>query len=338
VKKLLLASVAALVLASVAAAEEGDAEWQKKFEEKMSKVASVNFQDTTLNKAIEYFRGVTGANIILDAKATDLSEKRLTLVLKGVRAESGLAWTARLMGLDYVVRDEAIFLAKPDDMPREWRGEMQERYRRLTSGGQAPWVADIEARLARNIKMEFRGEQLPEVVQVLAAGSGINIVLDFHLAAAQKSVRLEGEMSVKNALNWIAKQTDVRYVVRDEVIYVADRESLAALRLEQGEAPLDLLFLKPVSFRFRQTPIRDAIAELSKLSGVTIDLQGFSLEDTGTVSAEGTDMPISRAVEMVVKETRRPYALSYRGKTIVVVVSPKAKPDKEPAKVPAPAK
>lgn len=358
-KKLLFAVVAALALSSIASAAEGAPEpatppnaaeparpgdavpapepgWQTKLEEKLSKIVTVNFQDTTLNKALEFFRRSTEANIILDTGASDLSEKRLTLVLNRVRAESGLAWTARLMGLDYIIRDEAIFLAKPDQMPVDWRGAMQERYRRIVASGQESWWTDIEARLDKPVKVAFKGDPLPAVVGYLATESGINIVLDGHLAASDKSVRLEGEMTVKSALGWVAKLADVKYVIRDEVIYVATPEALAALRLETGESPLDLLFRRPVTFHFLQTPLRDALDRLSRLSNVAVELQGVGPDETLPVSVEGEQVEVGRAVRMVMNETGRPYAISFRGKTIQVVISSKGKakpaePVKEPA-------
>jgi hypothetical protein len=296
---------------------------------------NVNFQDITLNKALDFFRRATEANIVLDTAAGDLSEKRLTLMLNRVRAESGLAWTARLMGLDYIIRDEAVFLARADQMPVDWRGEMQERYRKMVASGQESWWTDIEARLDKTVKVAFRGEAMPAVVAYLATESGINIVLDYHLAGSDKAVRLEGEMSVRNALNWVVKLADVKYVIRDEVVYVASQEALAALRLETGESPLDLIFRRPVTFHFVQTPLKDAIERLSRLSNVAIELQGVSPEETLAVSVEGDQVEVARAVRLVLNESGRPYAVSYRGKTIQVVVLPKTKA--KPAE-PAPAK
>ncbi len=342
-KRSLVAGVAAVLALvalpiSIARAADEEAGWQTKFEEKMAKSVSVNFQDTTLNKALEFFRRTGELNIILDSGAADLSEKRLTLVLNRVRLESALAWTARLMGLDYVVRDEAAFLAKPDQMPVDWRGEMQERYRRMVASGQESWWGEIEARLAKTVKVSFHGESLPQVVQFLATESGVNIVLDYHLAEAQKPVRLEGEMTVKSALGWIARLADVKYVIRDEVIYVASQEALAALRLETGESPLELIFRRSVTYHFTQTPLREAIERLSRLSGVAIELQGLSPEEDLKVSAEGEKVELGRAVRMVMNETGRPYAISFRGKTVQVVISSKGKPATEPAKEPQPAK
>lgn len=335
-KNLIFAGLALAVMVSAAAAQDEPLTWQAKLDEKLSKIVSVNFQDTTLNKALEFFRRSTDANIILDSSAAELAEKRLTLVLNRVRAESGLAWTARLMGLDYIIRDEAVFLAKPDQMPVDWRGEMQERYRRMVASGQESWWTDIEARLDKPVKVAFKGDPLPMAVAFLAADSGINIVLDGHLAASDKQIRLEGEMSVKSALNWIVKLADVKYVIRDEVIYVATPDALSALRLETGESPLELIFRRPVTFHFLRVPLKDAIERLSRLSGVAIELAGLNPEDAVAVSAEGEQVEVARAVRMVMDNSGRPYAISYRGKTIQVLVSSKGKA-KADEKAPEPA-
>ncbi len=342
-RKALFAAIACVVLMSVAWAADAPptpapapapAEWQTKLDEKLGKEISIEFQDQTLSKAIDFLRRSGGVNIILDSHAADLSEKRLTVVLKNVRLESALAWTARLMGLDYVVRDEAIFLAKAGEMPQEWRAAMQERYSKMVESGQEAWLNEIEARLDKVVKVKFLGDDLPQVALFLATQSGINIVLDGHLAAAEKPVRIEAEMTVRNALNWVARQADVKWVLRDEVIYIADQEALTALRLETGMTPLDMVFRRPVTFHFNQTPLKDAMARITEFTKVAIDLQGVAADDLIPVTAEGDQVEISRAVRLVMNASKRPYAISFTGKTIHIVVSHPKVLKEEPKEAP----
>jgi len=327
-KRALIASVLALLLAGTATAANEDEPWQKEIEKKLAKKVSFNFQETTLTKALDFFRDFADLNIVLDTRSAEQAEKRFTLKLGDVRVESGIAWTARLMALDYAVRDEAVFLARRDDMPVDWRAAMQERYRRMVAGGQESWLADIDARLERTIKVDFRNDHLPAVLDYLATQSGLNIVLDYHLVNATKPIKLQVQMSVKNILNWVARLAEVKYVIRDEVIYVADRQGLQGLRLDTGESPLSILFRRPVTFHFRETPIRDALGRLSRYTGVQIELQGLAPEEKLPVTVSGERVELNRALRMVMDHTKRPYAISYSGKSVAVIV--KAQPEEPP--------
>lgn len=328
VAAVLLMTGAACPSSGAVASAEGDKTWQSKIEEKLAKKVSFQFQETTLSKALDFFRRTGGMNIVLDSAAADLREKRFTLKLKDVRAESGLAWTARLMGLEYAVRDEAIFLARRDDMPVDWRGEMQARYRRMVAGGQESWMADIDAGLGRTIKVNFRNDHLGAVLEFLATRTDINIVLDQRLVDKTKPIKLEVEMSAKNILNWVTRLTGTKYVVRDEVIYVADAEGLRKLRLETGESQLSILFRRPVTFDFKDTPIRTALSQLSRYSGVKIDPRGIGPDEKLPVTVNGEGVELNQAVRMVMNATGRAFAISYRGKDILVIVSGKSRTGK----------
>ncbi|HUW57745.1 MAG TPA: hypothetical protein VMZ92_13985 [Planctomycetota bacterium] len=319
-------AVVMLLLTGAVSADDDQEEWQTEIEKKLAKPVSVGFRESTLSDALSFFRTFAGLNIILDSKAADSAEKRFTLKLDRVRVESGIAWTARLMDLDYAVRDEAVYLARRNDMPVDWRGAMQERYRRKVASGQESWLADIEARLERTIKVEFRNDHLPAVLEFLATQAAVNIVLDFHLLGQTTPIRLEGEMTVKNALSWVMRLTRVRYVVRDEVIYVANEEGLRALRLETGESPLPVVFRRPVTFRFQNTPVRDALASLSRYSQVKIELQGLTEDEALPVTVEGEGVELNRAVRMVMDKTGRDCAISHGGTVMVVKVLPKGRP------------
>jgi hypothetical protein len=319
--------------ATTPAQEEQD--WKAKIEQKLAKETNVQFQDLPLYKALDYFRGVAQLNIVLDASAQDMSEKRVTLKLNKVKVESGIAWTARLMGLDYAVRDEAVYLARREQMPIDWRGEMQERYRKMVSSGQEAWVTLIEGKLNQPLKIDFRGETLPTVLEYLATQGGLNIVCDRELLEKDRKVKLTvtDPMTIKSILGWVCRLAEVKYAVRDEVIYVATQEGLTRLQLDTGESPLSLLFRRPVTFHFKDTPIRDAIARLSRLSEVKIELTGLDPNDQLPVSIEGENVELNQAIRLVMVRTGRPFFISYRGTVILIIVSKKATP--EPAKGPA---
>jgi len=330
------AMLALLMLVGVAAAQNADDAWQTEIEKKLAQKTVIKFQEQTLSKVLDYFRRTAKLNIVLDSKAGALSELKFTLALRTkVKVESGIAWTARLMGLEYAVQDESIFLARRNDMPIDWRAQMQERYRKRVASGQEAWVADIDAKLSQKLKVDFRNDHLPVILGFLGTQSGLNIVLDQHLLTNVKPIKLEGEYTVRSVLNWITRlaQTEdgrdahVKYVVRDEVIYVARKQELEALRLETGESTLAMTFRRPVTYRFTRTPLKEALARLSRNTNVPIRLDGLKPDEKVLINLNGDAEELNRAVRKVMDQTGRPYAISFTGKTVFIVISP---PDKKP--------
>ncbi|HUU43568.1 MAG TPA: hypothetical protein VMY39_02900 [Planctomycetota bacterium] len=333
-KRTLILSAALVLVAAVALAQD-DERWKTEIEQKLAKRVAVNFQDQTLNAVLEYFRRVGKLNIILDSKSAPLGERKFTLsLMTEVKIESGIAWTARLMGLEYAVRDEAIYLASRDHMPVDWRSEMQERYRSMVATGQEGWVAGIDGKLEQKIKVDFKNDDLARVLQFLGTVGQLNIVLDYHLADRVKPIKLEGEYTIRSVLNWVmrlgqirdetGKETEtLKYVIRDEVIYVADTTRLEQLRLATGESVLGMTFRRPVTYHFTRTDLREAVDRLSRLSNVKIRLDGLRDDEKILVTLSGEGVELNRAVRNVMNETRRPYAISFTGTTIVIMVSPK---------------
>jgi predicted phosphodiesterase len=64
--------------------------------EKLAKPVNVEFQETTLTKALEFFRKSADLNIILDTGASDLAEKRLTIKLNNIRISTDLPLSWRV--------------------------------------------------------------------------------------------------------------------------------------------------------------------------------------------------------------------------------------------------
>ena len=321
--KRVIAAALTVLLVSVVTRAQDDEDWLKKIDRKLALKVSVNFQEEPLYKALDFFRKRGEINVVLDADDTKVSEKRITLKLEDVRLESAIAWTARLLDLEYAVKNEAVFLTTRDNMPAEWRNEMQERYRRAITSGQESWLMNIEKHLDRKVKVDFRNQPLGVVADVLAIEGGVNVVLDRELEQSDKRVKLQVEMSLKNILDWVCRLAEVKYAIRDEVIYIATQKRLDALRLETGESALALLFRRPVSFDFKNTPVDEALDRLSRLSRVEIKLQGLKPGEKLTVTAKGEKVELSRAVRAVMDGTGRTYAVSHRGTSILVMVSPK---------------
>ena len=321
-------AVAAILLSGLAAwgadaPKEAVADWEKEMNAKLSEPITVEFDGTDLAKALAYFRDRTKVNIMLNmhtGRSTDTPTPRVTLKLDGVQAESALAWTARLAGVAYVVRDQAIYVTPETNVDPQWRAEMQARYSRRMNDLKTGWMRNIEAKLRKKIDVKFQNETVERAAESVAMQSGLNIVVDAESAKTARAVNYEADgMTVENVLKWITQYTGLKYTLRDEVIYIASPANMANLQLETGTAGIPAKFMQPVTFDFKDTDLMRALRQLQQISGVTIEVpQTPGVEMKVTISGEG--MALDKAVRLVLDQTRVGYAISYRGDTMVVIL------------------
>lgn len=303
-------------------------DWEKEIDAKLSEPISVEFDGTDLPKALAYFRERTKVNILLDmgssTRPADQVVPKVTLKLDGVQAESALAWTVRLAGMGYVVRDQAIYVAPESSMAPEWRQEMRARYARRMSDLKTGWMRRIETKMRSKIDVSFHNEQVDRAAEEIAVKSGLNIVVDTESAKTARPVNYQvNEMTVENVLKWMTQYTGLRYVLRDEVIYIGSQSSMAKLQLETGTAGVPAKFLQPVSFDFKDVELTKALRQLQQISGVTIEVpQPPAQERKVTINAQGLEL--DKAVRLVLDQTGLGYAISYRADTMVVILRDKA--------------
>lgn len=91
------------------------------------------------------------------------------------------------------------------------------------------WRDEIRQQLAQQLTLEFVENDITDVVQFLQQNTGVNIVLDPEVVASGEvppiTMSVE-KIRMENALEFIMLQTGLKYVLRDEVLYISDSEGV----------------------------------------------------------------------------------------------------------------
>ncbi|MFP4055604.1 MAG: tetratricopeptide repeat protein [Candidatus Brocadiia bacterium] len=88
--------------------------WEAKIREAMEKKISFDFVETPLQDVITFISSLAEVTIVLDQKVIQDEPHPITLRVKDMRLKSALDWVLRLAGLTYTLRNEAVFVSKPE--------------------------------------------------------------------------------------------------------------------------------------------------------------------------------------------------------------------------------
>ncbi len=89
-------------------------EWEARIREAMGKKISFDFVETPLQDVIAFISSLTDVTIVLDQEAIRDEAPTVTLRVNDMRLEAALNWVLKLVNLKYTLKDEAIFVSKPD--------------------------------------------------------------------------------------------------------------------------------------------------------------------------------------------------------------------------------
>ena len=108
--------------------------------------------------------------------------------------------------------------------------------------GAGDWVAGVERGLSASVSVDWTGNELDDVLQVLAKASASTIVLDAELSqdARKQKVKLQAQVTtIREVLGAVLKQTGLRYTYADGGIFVSteDRVKEKLLRATAGSEP-----------------------------------------------------------------------------------------------------
>jgi len=95
-----------------ASGQEGaDLIWRNAIEMKLERSVSCSFEDTPLRDVVEFLEQMTKVNFVLDSAATAEDEHLVTLTLNDVSVRSMLSTIMGTTGLDYILKDQAVFIS-----------------------------------------------------------------------------------------------------------------------------------------------------------------------------------------------------------------------------------
>jgi hypothetical protein len=301
--------------------------WQRIILKKLDARLSVDFTGESLQTVLDYLRSKAGVNIILNRPLPGVDPNTpLILKLDNVTVRSAVSWSARLAGLDYIVKDEAVFVSTLSDMGAEWREEAENRDQILGRKARGSWIPTMEAKLDELTSFSFENTPLAESLRFLSTLHGINIVLDPRYAGPRHTVtRVVEGMSVKNALTWLLRPHQLTYIFVDEAVFVTTTETARSLRNRLVGGPGDERLHQTISFTIDHATLSDALKGISQTTGVDIRVEG-ALPDT-TISLTRDGIALDKAVQDIVAQSGLSFAFgSDQAGLIVWLQKPTAQP------------
>jgi len=275
--------------------------WRQTFAKRLKEMVSYSFKEKLLKDVLAAFRNDQRLNIILDIKGRGVNpESRITFNLKDVRFESALSWTVRLAGLDYVMTDQAIFITRRENMLPEWRKEIARREKKARTGLLEKFLPTLQEKFIKPVTLDIDGVPIQEALAQLARIGDVNIIYLPGPEAPFTPLTFKIEkMTLENAFKWLLRLEGLDYLIIDEAVVVGRPGILARWKsiglLLEGLAPL----ARVVPFDFKGTPLRQALEELSRKSGVTIQLEAPEGVNP-PVTAKSEDTELLDAVQIIV--------------------------------------
>ncbi len=99
---------------SIGGEEIKEEPWEAKIRDAMNKKISFDFVETPLQDVITFISQLANVNIVLDPKAVADEPRNVTLRVNEMTLQSALNWVLQLVNLKYALKDQAIFISKPD--------------------------------------------------------------------------------------------------------------------------------------------------------------------------------------------------------------------------------
>jgi len=89
-------------------------EWEKRIRESLEKKVTFDFVETPFPDVLSFLGSLTGVTLVLDTEAVKGASPNVTLRVQEMRLEAALNWLCKLAGLGYTLRDEAVFISRPE--------------------------------------------------------------------------------------------------------------------------------------------------------------------------------------------------------------------------------
>ncbi len=101
---------------SLGMSSETEPEWMNDIRRKLEKKVNFEFVQAPLSAAINFLQQVSDVNMIIDPAVKAGGEKPITLKMTQASLKLALDWILKLAGLDYELRDNAVFISTPNNL------------------------------------------------------------------------------------------------------------------------------------------------------------------------------------------------------------------------------
>ena len=253
-------------------------EWGARIRETLSKRVSFDFVETPLQDVLSFISALVDLTIVLDTEALKDKPRFVTLKVKDMRLEAALGWLLRLTGIQYALKDEAIFIStrqRTSARPVTWM---------IAAWGAVakPEEARALARFVENF-LKSLPDARPDTRCWARPGYALSV------AALGPHTELAADL-----VGWLAHSKPGEcHELGDARAVMLPPPALARLR----EA-----MKKKISFDFVETPLHDVVSFVSSLSDTTIVLDPEAAKDKALkVTLRVNDMRLQNALDWALK-------------------------------------
>jgi hypothetical protein len=280
--------------------------WKRRMRRKLEKRVSFGFSETPVTDAIGRLQEQTDLSLTCHVGVL-VGDRRITAEPEDLPLRTALARVLGEVDLDYVLREDGIFIAARDKLDE--KGEIR---------NEPKWKFEMRCKLDRKVSLEFVDTPLTEGVQFLQTMVKMSMILD-PLAIEKKgntlvTLRITNE-PLGDAFDRVFEIAGLDYAFIDGAVFVSTRERLAAEFEQRAAVALAeaapegqddpewkletrKMLARKVSFEFVDTPFGEAIQFLQTLTRTTFVLDPGACENPGekTVTLRVNAMSLGAAL------------------------------------------
>jgi len=291
-----------LVVTSAAAAAPGE-EWRDRIETALARKNTYEFKEMALADLVKEIAGDARINIILDSDAGGVSRSRkITIGLTDVSYESIITWVSRAAGLEWVIQDEAVFIAPSERLDEAGRRQLERRARAMRARAEKTWLPALREALSKPHKFKLRPRPVAEAAESLEDLLGVNVVVSPEVSDRTTVSLAVSEMSGENIIAWIARKAGIDYAILNEAVYLAPAGEIRELRIAGLDFSSRGRPWDEVTCRYENVPFREVINDLSEKSGVEIVLQS-EVGDLPPVTFSADAISLMEALPAITRST-----------------------------------
>lgn len=228
--------------------------------EQLNKPVQIKFQNTTLPQAIKTIEEQTGVPIQADRAVWELlpwgDQTRISVTVNNQTLQGALAAVAQKLGLEYVVRENAVELRPTPALRRLGRRATVEELSALDVLGSTPLNLPKNQATVREV-VELVDQKLLEMKAPYA--------VEFRPGESVKpdqAMTVPRNATLAEALEALAAQTGATWYPWGNDVVIVPKEDQVRNQLQ-----------KTVSVRYNNVDVAQVLSELSQLSGVDFDVE-----------------------------------------------------------------
>lgn len=192
----------------------------------------LDLRSTALKQALEELTGRFGLPYLLDASVTDqAAQTPVRLYAAHLTGRQALRWMARWAGLEAVLVDGTVLVARPDRLPGVWRGPTATRPRDAGFAGESQWQAPRQ----RQADINWIDAPLSFVARDVSARFGIDLIIHAEILKRQDLIHLQrSQLRLDHLCDVLNRHLDAEIDYLDGALWARPRSDQVATRPDQS--------------------------------------------------------------------------------------------------------